>query len=152
MYSTHHKNVYSCITERYFTYGEYIHTLRLQASLSIFGWDMRSGFKSCALEPLLRGLCINMMQTIASYLCRGIEAVITGLTRNQFVDNTTRGFESLPLRQRFNLTHSGWIEPFFLAQRKRILTMRRMSQGSHTPSEDQQARLLGVGCGYLHHR
>ena len=41
-----------------------------------------------------------MMQTIASYLCRGIEAVITGLTRNQFVDNTTRGFESLPLRQK----------------------------------------------------
>ncbi len=52
---------------------------------------------------------------VASYLCRGIEEVITGLTRNQFVDNTTRGFESLPLRQRFNLTHSGWIEPFFLA-------------------------------------
>ena len=86
---------------------------------------MRSGFKSCALEPLLTGLCINMMHAVASYLCRGIEAVITGLTRNQFVDNTTRGFESLPLRQRFNLTHSGWIEPFFLAQRKRILTMRR---------------------------
>ena len=33
------------------------------------------------------------------HICRGIEAVITGLTRNQFVDNTTRGFESLPLRQ-----------------------------------------------------
>ena len=60
-----------------------------------------------------------------SIVRRGIEAVITGLTRNQFVDNTTRGFESLPLRQRFNLTHSGWIEPFFLAQRKWILTMRR---------------------------
>ena len=61
---------------------------------------MRSGFDELALiEPLLRGLCIDMMQTIASYLCRGIEAVITGLTRNQFVDNTTRGFESLPLRQ-----------------------------------------------------
>ena len=41
-----------------------------------------------------------MMQEYASYLCRGIEAVITGLTRNQFVDNTTRGFESLPLRQK----------------------------------------------------
>ena len=34
------------------------------------------------------------------FICRGIEAVITGLTRNQFVDNTTRGFESLPLRQK----------------------------------------------------
>ena len=41
------------------------------------------------------------------------------------MDKTTRGFESLPLRQRFNLTHSGWIEPFFLAQREWILTMRR---------------------------
>ena len=41
-----------------------------------------------------------MMHAVASYLCRGIEAVITGLTRNQFVDNTTRGFESLPLRQK----------------------------------------------------
>ena len=61
---------------------------------------MRSGFKSYALEPLLTGLCINMMHAVASYLCRGIEAVITGLTRNQFVDNTTRGFESLPLRQK----------------------------------------------------
>ena len=29
----------------------------------------------------------------------GIEAVITGLTRNQFVVNATRGFESHPLRQ-----------------------------------------------------
>ena len=36
---------------------------------------------------------------------RGIEAVITGLTRNQFVDNTTRGFESLPLRQKMQLHH-----------------------------------------------
>ena len=40
------------------------------------------------------------MHAVSSYLCRGIEAVITGLTRNQFVDNTTRGFESLPLRQK----------------------------------------------------
>ena len=31
------KNVYSCIIKRYFTYGEYIHTLRLQASLTRFG-------------------------------------------------------------------------------------------------------------------
>ena len=29
-----------------------------------------------------RGLCIDMMHAVASYLCRGIEAVITGLTRN----------------------------------------------------------------------
>ena len=53
-----------------------------------------------------------MMQTIASYLCRGIEAVITGLTRNQFVDNTTRGFESLPLRQAKTDTPCGC--PFLL--------------------------------------
>ena len=33
--------------------------------------------------------------------------------------------------RRFNLTHSGWIEPFLLAHRKWILTMRRTSQGSH---------------------
>ena len=119
-----------------------------------------------------------MMQQCASYLCRGIEVVITGLTRNQFASNRTRvrippsapinkrsvfadllfiftvgrsrtlhrkvrGFAyakricvassiqhrikpmrndnckfttssiPLPLRQRFNLTLSGWIEPFF---------------------------------------
>ena len=48
-----------------------------------------------------------MMQQSASFLCRGIEAVITGLTRNQFVDNTTRGFESLPLRQRKQTPISG---------------------------------------------
>ena len=57
---------------------------------TIFGWDMRSGFKSCALEPLLTGLCIDMMHAVASYLCRGIEVVITGLTRNQFARNRTR--------------------------------------------------------------
>ena len=73
--------------------------LAFTSELDTRRWDMRSGFKSEAFEPLLKRLCINMMQTVASYLCRGIEAVITGLTRNQFVDNTTRGFESLPLRQ-----------------------------------------------------
>ena len=52
---------------------------------------MRSGFKSCALEPLLTGLCIDMMHAVASYLCRGIEAVITGLTRNQFVPKAHEG-------------------------------------------------------------
>ena len=113
-----------------------------QASLSIFGWDMRSGFKSCALEPLLSGLCINMMHAVASYLCRGIEAVITGLTRNQFVDNTTRGFESLPLRQRFNLTHSGWIEPFFFGTEEVDSHHATMSQGSH----------LSVAIGELAHQ
>ena len=74
---------------------------------------MRSGFKSCALEPLLTGLCIDMMYAVASYLCRGIEAVITGLTRNQFVDNTTRGFESLPLRQRKQTPIFGCLFSFF---------------------------------------
>ena len=39
--------------KRYFAFGEYIRTLRLQASLTRFGG-----------------------------ICRGIEAVITGLTRN----------------------------------------------------------------------
>ena len=29
---------------------------------------MRSGFKSCALEPLLTGLCIDMMHAVASYI------------------------------------------------------------------------------------
>ena len=52
---------------------------------------MRSGFESCALEPRLTGLCINMMHPVASYLCRGIEVVITGLTRNQFVPKAHEG-------------------------------------------------------------
>ena len=52
---------------------------------------MRSGFKSYALEPLLSGLCKDMMHAVASYLCRGIEAVITGLTRNQFVPKAHEG-------------------------------------------------------------
>ena len=34
------KNVYSCITERYFTYGEYTHTLRLTSKLV----DLRVGY------------------------------------------------------------------------------------------------------------
>ena len=33
---------------------------------------------------------------------------------------------------------------FSLAQRKLILTRRRMSQGSVTPNEDRQARLSGA--------
>ena len=32
-------------------------------------------------------------------VCSGIEAVITGLTRNQLTGQTVRGFESLHLRQ-----------------------------------------------------
>ena len=75
-------------------------TLRLTSKLVDLRAGMRSGFDELTLiEPLLTGLCIIMMHAVASLLCRGIEAVITGLTRNQFVDNTTRGFESLPLRQ-----------------------------------------------------
>ena len=74
----------------------------------------------CASASLFDTRILNCENLI----CRGIEAVITGLTRNQFVDNTTRGFESLPLRQRFNLTHSGWIEPFFLAQREEMNLFR----------------------------
>ena len=103
---------------------------------------MRSGFKSYALEPLLTGLCINMMQQCASYLCRGIEAVITGLTRNQFVPKAHEGSNPSLCARRFNLTHSGWIEPFLLAHRKWILTMRRTSQGSH----------LSVAFGELAHQ
>ena len=54
-------------------------------------------------------------------ICRGIEEVITGLTRNQFVDNTTRGFESLPLRQKKSkLNPCGliWISFFVLRNSK----------------------------------
>ena len=51
------------------------------------------------------------------FIRRGIEAVITGLTRNQFVDNTTRGFESLPLRQKVQFHPFGWIEPLFFVLR-----------------------------------
>ncbi len=38
---------------------------------------------------------------------------VTERTRNQFVDNTTRGFESLPLRQKVQFHPFGWIEPLF---------------------------------------
>ena len=69
--------------ERYFAYGEDIHALRLTSELV----DLRAGYakrirRAKLIEPLLTGLCIDMMHTCASYLCRGIEAVITGLTRN----------------------------------------------------------------------
>ena len=53
---------------------------------------MRSGSAELKLiGPLLRSICINMMHTVASYLCRGIEVVITGLTRNQFVPKAHEG-------------------------------------------------------------
>ena len=72
-----------------------------------------------------------------NFICRGIEAVITGLTRNQFVDNTTRGFESLPLRQTekgtlwsalFCLTQSVRIEP--CSQGERGFAFERKPSGS----------------------
>ena len=47
--------------------------------------------RAALIEPLLTGLCINMMHAVASYLCRGIEVVITGLTRNQFVPKAHEG-------------------------------------------------------------
>ena len=50
----------------------------------------------CASASLFDSRILNCENLIR----RGIEEVITGLTRNQFVDNTTRGFESLPLRQK----------------------------------------------------
>ena len=82
-----------------------------------------------------------------NFIRRGIEAVITGLTRNQFVDNTTRGFESLPLRQ----TEKGtlWSALFCLTQSVRIEPCTVRCEGSHTPLEDRQARLSGGKCGYL---
>ncbi len=106
-----------CITERYFAYSEYTHTLRLQASLTRFGWVCEADSMSKLIEPLLTGLCINMMQTIASYLCRGIEVVITGLTRNQFVPKAHEGSNPSLCARRFNFTLSGWIEPLFFASR-----------------------------------
>ena len=51
------------------------------------------------------------------FIRRGIEAVITGLTRNQFVDNTTRGFESLPLRQKVQFTLSDGLNLYFYVLR-----------------------------------
>ena len=53
------------------------------------------------------------------------------ITRNQFVPKAHEGSNPSLCARRFNLTHSGWIEPFLLAHRKWILTMRRTSQGSH---------------------
>ena len=79
LYSIGTKKVHSTHHKRYFAFGEDIRTLRLTSKLVYV-----------------------RVEYDASYLCRGIEAVITGLTRNQFVDNTTRGFESLPLRQQKN--------------------------------------------------
>ena len=58
----------------------------------------------CASASLFDSRILNCENLI----CRGIEEVITGLTRNQFVDNTTRGFESLPLRQNKNTNPCGW--------------------------------------------
>ena len=63
----------------------------LKVNFQIFGRGMRSGFDELALiERRLKRLCINMIHAVASYLCRDIEVVITGLTRNQFVSNHTR--------------------------------------------------------------
>ena len=63
----------------------------LKVNFQIFGRGMRSGFDELALiERHLKRLCINMIHAVASYLCRDIEVVITGLTRNQFVSNHTR--------------------------------------------------------------
>ena len=63
----------------------------LKVNFQIFGRGMRCGFDELALiERHLKRLCINMIHAVASYLCRDIEVVITGLTRNQFVSNHTR--------------------------------------------------------------
>ena len=65
----------------------------------------------CASASLFDSRILNCENLI----CRGIEEVITGLTRNQFVDNTTRGFESLPLRQNnFGRSLCGLAEVYFL--------------------------------------
>ena len=77
------------------------------------------------------------------FIRRGIEAVITGLTRNQFVPKAHEGSNPSLCARRFNLTHSGWIEPFFLAQRKWILTMRRSRRvrirGAYLRREEHKA-------------
>ena len=75
---------------------------------------------------------------------RGIEAVITGLTRNQFVDNTTRGFESLPLRQRCSCTiRCDCI--FLLTQSVGHEHCTARCEGSHIPrSREELAHLRRV--------
>ena len=92
----------------------------------------------CASASLFDSRILNCENLI----CRGIEEVITGLTRNQFVPKAHEGSNPSLCARRFNLTHSGWIEPFLLAHRKWILTMRRTSQGSH----------LSVAIGELAHQ
>ena len=54
------------------------------------------------------------------------------ITRNQFVDNTTRGFESLPLRQKHG--KSIWVSRAFLfvARGIEFEASRRKAMGSHS--------------------
>ena len=70
-----------------------------------------------------------MMQTIASYMQR-YRSGHNGADSKSVCAKSTRGFESLPLRQKMQLHHV--VRLHFLSQRERILTMRRKSQGSHT--------------------
>ena len=111
-------------TQRYFTFGE------------CFAADSATQSRS---TPYLR---------TQNFIRRGIEAVITGLTRNQFVDNTTRGFESLPLRQKEKSTPCGCSFLFDTVGWSR--TLHRRCEGSHTPLEDRQTGLSVVECEYLH--
>ena len=58
-------------------------------------------------------------------ICRGIEVVITGLTRNQFVPKAHEGSNPSLCAKKTQQHHTVWLCFFLLAQRERILTMRR---------------------------
>ena len=72
------------------------------------------------------------------------------ITRNQFVDNTTRGFESLPLRQKQRTHHECVL--CFLTQRIRSEHCTVRCEGSHTPLVDRRARSSGGEREYLRKR
>ena len=71
------------------------------------------------------------------------------ITRNQFVDNTTRGFESLPLRQ---IKRTPIAVSFLFGTTGEDSHHATQSQGSHAPLGGRQARLSGVEREYLHQR
>ncbi len=100
---------------------------------------MRSGFDELALiERHLKGLCINMIHAVASYLCRDIEVVITGLTRNQFVSNHTRVRIPLSAPKRKSILQGG----FFVWRRIETGFERREQNNLNGCFENGDRRIL----------
>ena len=90
--------------------------LAFTSELDTLRWDMRSGFNERSSLSLFSEGSAYMMQTIASYMQR-YRSGHNGADSKSVCAKSTRGFESLPLRQKIDKFRQKLVDFYFFALR-----------------------------------